>query len=84
MNGENVGLSRNDLMHWVAYWLVCNEEQTQIVHDRLRLMPMSELRTIDALAADPSKRAAVLEALLSPEAPVPFVVPNQLLASFSS
>lgn len=57
-------MARNDLMHWIAYWLGCNAEQTAVINQRLRGMTMDELKAIDLRAADRAQSAAVLAELL--------------------
>lgn len=57
-------MARNDLMHWIAYWLGCNAEQTTVINQRLRGMTMDELKAIDLRAADRAQSAAVLAELL--------------------
>jgi hypothetical protein len=60
-------MSRNDLTHWIAYWLNCSAEQTAIINQRLREMTMTELKEIDRRAADRTQSASVLAELLSPQ-----------------
>lgn len=62
-------MARNDLMHWIAYWLNCNAEQTAAINLRLRGMTMDELKEIDRRAADRAQSAAVLAELLGTTAP---------------
>lgn len=59
-------MARNDLMHWIAYWLNCNAQQTAVINLRLRDMSMEELREVDRRAADRTQSAAVLAELLAP------------------
>lgn len=58
-------MPRNDLMHWVVYWLGCNDEQAKVVNNRLRSMTMDELREIDRRASQRDQSASVLKELLS-------------------
>lgn len=60
-------MPRNDLMHWIAYWLGCSTEQTTIINQRLRTMTMTELKEIDRRAADRTQSATVLSELLAPQ-----------------
>lgn len=57
-------MARNDLMHWVSYWLGCTAEQTAIISPVLRAMTMDELKAIDRRASDREQSAAVLAELL--------------------
>lgn len=57
-------MARNDLMHWIAYWLHCTAEQTAVINQKLRGMSMEELKETDRRAADPQQSAAVLAELL--------------------
>ena len=61
-------MARNDLMHWVAYWLGCNAEQTATINRTLRGMTMEELKEIDRRASDPNQSADVLAELLAADA----------------
>lgn len=58
-------MARNDLMHWIAYWLNCNAEQTAAINLRLREMTMDELKETDRRASDRTQSASVLAELLS-------------------
>jgi hypothetical protein len=60
-------MARNDLMHWVAYWLNCNSAQTTIINRKLREMSMAELKEVDRRAADRTQSEAVLAELLAPQ-----------------
>lgn len=62
-------MARNDLMHWIAYWLGCNAEQTAAINLRLREMTMEELKDVDRRAADRTQSAAVLAELLGTTTP---------------
>lgn len=62
-------MARNDLMHWIAYWLGCNAEQTALISPVLRAMTMDELKEIDRRAADRTQSAVVLAELLGTAAP---------------
>lgn len=60
-------MARNDLMHWVAYWLNCNADQTAIINRKLRGMSMEDLKKIELRAADRTQSATVLAELLAPQ-----------------
>lgn len=60
-------MARNDLMHWIAYWLNCNADQTAVINQKLRGMSMVELKEIDRRAADRTQAASVLAELLAPQ-----------------
>lgn len=48
MNGENIGMTRNDLTNWIVYWLKCDGTQSKIVHKRLCSMTIIELRDLES------------------------------------
>lgn len=58
-------MARNDLMHWIAYWLNYNAEQAAVINERLRGMTMDELKETDRRASDRTQSASVLTELLS-------------------
>jgi hypothetical protein len=60
-------MARNDLMHWIAYWLGCTNDQTTIINRKLRGMSMEDLKQTELRAADRTQSASVLAELLAPQ-----------------